>query len=253
MRTDPRRRWNAFFVMAAMLADPAERLRAAEKLETVLQKQTQELLDALSAGDPVVWERYLDPEFRVVDEAGGVQTGKQLIGDIRPMSAGVSGVLRVTELRVFEHGDFAVSTYVADENQSYHGQSLKCRYRTTDTWKKTPSGWRLAASQVTAIRTDPPSITLPVGLLEEYAGVYRLTPAIEFEIRRTRDGLEGVQSGRDSVKLLAEAPDVLFVPGRPRYRYVIQRGENGKITGFVMRREAWDIVWTRVGTPPAKP
>ena len=51
------------------------------------------------------------------------------------------------------------------------------------------------------------------------------------------------------MKLLAEAPDVLFVPGRPRYRYVILRDPDGKVTGFSQRREAWDLVWTRVAAP----
>jgi ketosteroid isomerase-like protein len=245
-----RRRFLAAALVAAAGCVPAA---ASDTLEEILQRQTQELLDAISAGDPAVWERSLDPAFRMMDETGEVLTRKQLVGEIRPMSAGVSGVLRVTELQVVDHGDFAVSTYVADENQSYHGQSLKCRYRTTDTWKKTPAGWRLAASQITALRADPPAITLPGGLLEEYAGVYRLTPAIAFEIRRTKDGLEGRQTGRDAMTLLAEAPDVLFAPGRPRYRYVILRGPDGKITGFAMRREAWDLVWKREAAPSPKP
>ena len=246
-------RMRGFLSAAVLAAASAVPAAAAEHLEAILQRQTQELLDALSEGDPRVWERYLDPEFRVMEEAGEVQTKTQLVGDVRPMSAGVSGILRVTELQVFDHGDFAVSTYVADESQSYHGQSLKCRYRTTDTWKKTPAGWRLAASQITALRADPPSVALPDGLLEEYAGVYRLTPEIVFEIRRTKGGLEGQQTARDAMKLLAEAPDVLFAPGRPRSRYVILRGPEGTITGFAMRREAWDLVWKREPTPSPKP
>ena len=44
----------------------------------------------------------------------------------------------------------------------------------------------------------------------------------------------------------AEAPDVLFVPGKPRYRKVFLRGPDGRITGFAERREAWDIVWKRL-------
>jgi hypothetical protein len=53
------------------------------------------------------------------------------------------------------------------------------------------------------------------------------------------------ESGRQVEELRAEAPDVLFVPGRPRYRYVFQRGAGGKITGLAQRREAWDLVWKR--------
>ena len=83
--------------------------------------------------------------------------------------------------------------------------------------------------------------------------MYRLPPAIAFEIRRTKGGLEGQQTGRDAVELLAKAPDVLFASGRPRYRYVVLRGPDGKIAGFAMRREAWDIVWSRAEASAPKP
>jgi hypothetical protein len=59
-------------------------------------------------------------------------------------------------------------------------------------------------------------------------------------------GLEGQQTGRKAEILKAEVADVLFVPGKPRYRKVFLRGANGRITGFAERREAWDLVWTRV-------
>ena len=56
-----------------------------------------------------------------------------------------------------------------------------------------------------------------------------------------------------SMSTLADEPapptghlDVLFSPGRVRYRYVFRRDAAGKITGFAERREAWDLVWSRV-------
>ena len=95
-------------------------------------------------------------------------------------------------------------------------------------------------------------MTLPEALLGEYVGVHRLTPSVTFEIRRSGGGLEGQQSDRKAAPLLAEAADVLFVPGRPRYRYVILRGADGEITGLAQRREAWDIFGARVGFEAAE-
>ncbi|HLI84569.1 MAG TPA: hypothetical protein VKV17_11660 [Bryobacteraceae bacterium] len=46
--------------------------------------------------------------------------------------------------------------------------------------------------------------------------------------------------------LRAEVADMLFVSGRPRYRKVFHRDQNGRITGFGERREAWDLLWKRV-------
>lgn len=82
----------------------------------------------------------------------------------------------------------------------------------------TGDGWRLVAGQVLALRTDPPSVALPASLRDQYCGRYALTPEIAFEIRRKGDALVGQQAGRKAEELLAEAPDVLFVPGKPRYR-----------------------------------
>lgn len=222
----------------------------AEDVRATLERQTRELVNALSSGSAEVWDRYLDPDVRYVDESGAVMNKKQMVEQIRPLPAGVSGSIRVTEFDAAVHGDVAVATYVDDESETYHGHALHCRYRTTDTWKKTAAGWRLIAGQVLAIRTDPPAVALPARLRGEYVGTYVLAPGIEYEIRLAGDGVEGQQTGRKAETLLAEAPDVLFVSGKPRYRYVFLRGADGRIVGFAQRREAWDLVWKRAGVEP---
>ena len=142
-----------------------------------------------------------------------------------------------------------MATYVNDENEDYHGHKLHCQYRTTDTWVKKADGWRLVAAQVLAMRTDPPAVRLSADLRKEYAGKYALTPEIAYEVRVNGETLEGQQTGRKPEALQAEAPDVLFVPGKPRYRYVFLRDAQGTITGLAQRREAWDLVWKRVPPP----
>ncbi len=58
--------------------------------------------------------------------------------------------------------------------------------------------------------------------------------------------LEGQEPGHPPEMLRAEVADMLFVSGRPRYRKVFHRDQNGRITGFGERREAWDLLWKRV-------
>jgi hypothetical protein len=88
-------------------------------------------------------------------------------------------------------------------------------------------------------------------LRREYAGRYVLAPDIAYEVRLSGNGLEGQQSGRKPEVLLAEGPDVLFVAGKPRYRYVILRDAAGRVIGLAQRREAWDLVWAREGASTA--
>jgi hypothetical protein len=45
--------------------------------------------------------------------------------------------------------------------------------------------------------------------------------------------------------LLAETPDILFVPGQPRIKRIFLRDAKGRITAFIDRREGEDIVWNR--------
>jgi len=232
-----------FFILPFALVLPAS--ARAEDLRDVLKRQTQELADAVGSGNAAVWDKYLDAKVIFTDESGSVATKKEMVDQVKPLPEGVSGSITVTDFVLQDHGDVAATTYVEDEHETYHGHALHCQYRATDAWKKTPDGWRLIASQVLALRADPPAITLPAAALESYCGRYVLAPAIAYEIRLKDGALEGQQTGRKPEKLLVEAPDVLFVPNRPRYRYVLLRDAAGKITGLAQRREAWDIVWKR--------
>ena len=240
-----------FFVCASIFAIGSPSV-AAERVPDLLRRQTQELVDAIAVGGAAVWDRYLDEGVRYVDESGKVLTKKEMVEGTKPLPEGVSGTIKVTDFDAVVHGDVAVATYVNDENEDFHGHKLHCQYRTTDTWLNTAKGWRLIAAQVLAVRADPPGVPLAASLRAEYCGRYALTPAIAYEIRCNGDGLEGQQTGRKPEDLRAEAPDVLFVPGRPRYRYVFLRDAAGKVTGFAQRREAWDLVWKRA-PPSGKP
>jgi ketosteroid isomerase-like protein len=237
------RRFARPMLLFALLVSPTPAF--AQDDTATLKRQTQQLVDAISRGDSGVWDLYLDPDVRYVDETGSVMTKKQMVDGTRPLPAGVSGTIHITDFDAVVHDDVAVATYIDDESETFHGHALHCRYRTTDSWRKTSDGWRLIAAQVLALREDPPSVSLPVAQRDAYRGIYALAPGIVYEIRAVGDGLQGQQSGRMTETLLAEAPDVLFVPGKPRYRYVFLRDAAGKITGFAERREAWDLVWTR--------
>lgn len=242
------RRSLVFAILLAFTFLAIPRATSAETVGDVLRRQTQELADAIGTGSAAVWDRYLDPEVRYVDESGKVLTKKKMLDDLKPLPQGVSGSLKVTDFDVAVHGGVAVATYVDDEHEDFHGHKLHCQYRVTDTWIRTAKGWRLIAAQVLALRADPPSARVAAALHDEYCGTYTLTSTISYVIRKNGDRLEGRRSGREAEELLDEAPDVLFVPGRPRYRYVFLRGAGGMITGLAERREAWDLVWKRTGS-----
>jgi hypothetical protein len=221
-------------------------VRGPANAEAVLRAQTQELLDAIAAGNAAVWDRYVDPRILYVSEAGEVETKAQLLAELKPLPAGISGKIALGRFEVRQHGDTAVVLHVDEEDENYFGHPIHAQYLTTATWRLGPDGWKLIATQVIATLIDPPAVALPAVQLDEHAGTYQLTEAIRFTIRRDGDRLIGERTGRPAQELRAEARDVLFVPGQPRSRKIFQRDAGGRITGFADRREARDVVWTRL-------
>jgi Domain of unknown function (DUF4440) len=227
--------------MSTLAAPPAP-----DDLSVQLERQTQELLDAVATGNRDPWSRYLHEDLVYTAEDGSIKSKAQLVEEVQPLPKQIWGKLRVTRFRTVRHGATAVCSYVAEEDEGYFGQTIHARYLSTDTWIETPEGWRLLSSQVLALRDDPPHITLAEAVLDQYVGSYALTPEVTYTIRREGDGLVGQRTGRKPEALRAEVADYFFVPGQPRLRKVFQRDASGRITGFVERRETWDIAWRRI-------
>jgi uncharacterized protein DUF4440 len=217
-------------------------------VKPILQRQTQELLDAITSGSAAVWDRYLDSAVSYTTEDGAHQFKREVVGNIRPLPKTISGTIKIIEFTAAVHGDVAVTTHVDDEHETFYGHPLHCQYRSTDTWLKTPAGWRLIGSQVLALRTDPPAVALTPAALDEFVGTYSLAPELSYAIRRSGAVLVGQETGRKVDTLRAETRDVLFVPGRPRYRKVFRRDAGGHVVDFAERREAWDLVWVKGGS-----
>lgn len=219
--------------------------RPPDDASAALRAQTQAMLDAVAVGDSAVWDRYLDPQVIYLSEAGEVETKAQLLAELKPLPAGITGSIAISKFEVRRFGDTAVVLHVDEETEHYFGHELHAQYMNTATWRRGPGGWTLIAQQVLATLVDPPAIALPAAQLDDYAGSYRLTDDIHYTVRREGDHLVGERTGRPPQALRVEARDVLFVPGQPRSRKVFQRDAAGRITGFADRREGRDVVWTR--------
>jgi hypothetical protein len=213
----------------------------------VLRIYTQQLLDAIAPGDKAPWEKLLAPTFLRMDEEGKVETKSQLLKELQPLPPGLNGHLRIDTFQVsFDH-DLAVVAHEDHEELDYHGQMLRSRFRSFDTWRRASTGWRLVGQHTAAVLKDPPARAVSWRGNCEYAGVFRLTDSIELTIHCTPTGLVASRTGRPDVQYRMEAPDIFFSPGQPRTRRIFRRSGDGMINGFVDRREGEDIHWDKIG------
>ena len=212
----------------------------------VITQQMQEMSDALVPGDVAVWDKYLDADVVYAEEDGSYKGKAEALKEIRPLPKGLGGNIKIVLLSYHQDGDVAVALFRQVETENYFAQVLHANYLTNTTWTKRADGWKMIAGQVLAEKTDPPAIALPENQLAHYAGTYRLKGADRTYALTLSDGkLIATRTGRKPETWNAEAADVFFVSGDPRIRKIFQRDASGRITGFVERRESWDIVWEK--------
>jgi len=221
-------------------ADATDEENAAE-----LRRITQELFDALAPGNAAVWDRYLDDRFVHMDENGVVRNKAEFLKEVTPLPPGLVGRIEIDRFDVTFHGNTVIVAYEMQEYLEYFGQSLRTRFRSLDTWLWTADGWRLIGAHLAAVLKDPPAISLSPETLSEYEGDYSLTPEIKTTIRSQNGGLIAQRDGRTDVTYSAEIRDMFFAPGQPRSRRIFTRDANGKVDGFVDRREGEDIRWAK--------
>jgi ketosteroid isomerase-like protein len=231
-------------VLAFALQTPATANTTAQ-ITARLRAKDQALLDAIAPGDHKVWEDALATDAVYVDENGVVMDRAAFLKQLEPLPAGASGSLHITYYAAHISGDLATVIHNDDERENYHGQVLQARYLMSETWRRDGGEWKLYLVHAYAVPKDPPAISLPAKELEQYVGRYSAAPDLVYVIRSDGAQLMGGRPGSTMRPLKVEVRDVLFVPEQPRIRKIFQRDAKGKITGFVDRRESWDLVWKK--------
>jgi hypothetical protein len=232
----------ALAIFAILIATPA----LADDRALITQ-QEQQMADAVASGNVAVWDKYLDPDVIYAEEDGSYKGKAEMLKEIRPLPKGLGGEIKVVPLSYHEDGDTAVALFRQVETEHYYGQTIHASYLTNTTWKKRADGWKQIEGQVLAERTDPPSVTLSAAELQKFAGTYKLKNSEPIYTLAVTDGkLTGNRVGRKASEWKAETRDVFFIPGDNRIRKIFQYDASGKVTGFIERRESWDIVWAKV-------
>jgi hypothetical protein len=231
-------------LFAVVAAAPIAPQNSPQPISQVLRAKDQALLDAIAPGNVRVWDEALAESAVYVDENGAIMDRAAFLKQLTPLPPRASGNLVIASYQATQHGDVATVIHTDDETENYHGQTLKARYLTTETWQKSDNDWHLLQVHVYAMLQDPPAEKLSTKDLDAYAGRYTAGDLV-YTLHRDGDRLVGQRAGGSPVEWHAEVRDVFFIAGQPRIRRIFQRDADGKITGFVDRRESWDLVWKK--------
>lgn len=218
---------------------------SVEQITYLLHAKDQALMDAVTAGDPKVWDAALAPDVIYLDESGEINSRADLLKQLQPLPAGVSGKIVVNDYKLSLHGDTTAVFMADDEEENFHGQQLHARYLVTETWQKTGGDWKLLLAHVYATLHEPPVLKLGVQELDAFVGRYAADDLV-YVISRDGDHLVGGREGKPASALNAELKDVFFIGGQLRTRKIFQRDGGGKVTGFLDRREGIDVTWRRI-------
>lgn len=209
-----------------------------------LMQLEQKLNDDLP-GDAVLWAKYLDPKWYIVDEDGNGINREDFLKSFAPFPKHVSGYIKIVNPVFTFHGNIAVVHYVADEHEDYYGNQLHTTYGTMDTWYKTDTSWMMLGMLSFEIPALPPAIKIDSETLKLYTGTYTLSDSNTAIITLKNDTLFLQKNKRVQTALLPETVNVFFRREDARGRKFFVKDESGQML-MLERRNGQDVIWKRI-------
>jgi hypothetical protein len=229
----------AFALLASILSVPA----FSQDSCAFLHRRTQAFSDAGQRGDGAAMAKMLDPHVIFFNETGEKASRADMAGVTPPAAGAPIRTITTTDWDCKAYGDVAVTSFIDVLGQ---GSPSEMKFRSVETWKKEGAAWKMIGSETLTLQQDPDPVVLDAKALEEYAGSYEAGANMQFTFaRKGGDLIASLNGGAETVQK-AQTRDILFTPGHGATPKVFQRGDDGKITGFIYLRGKNSIVFKRV-------
>jgi Domain of unknown function (DUF4440)/Domain of unknown function (DUF3471) len=240
MRTLKRSIWAAF-----LLGPLAAGMTSDEPItEGELTRRTQELFDAVAAGNPQPWQKYFAADCLYFDEKGRNMDKPALIADLQPLPAGYSGTIKLGKISSRILPDVAIMSYDLNETETIFGQHLTARYHQTDTWLRRDGEWQIIASQAFRYYEDPAPARADPKKFANFVGNYELAPGKTRTVTGEGDRLFLESKGKRE-ELFPESSDLFFRKGIEG-RILFRADGSGKVDALIDRRNNEDVIWRKV-------
>jgi ketosteroid isomerase-like protein len=226
-------------LLAGILSAPA----FAQDSCGFLYQRTQAFSDAGQRGDGAAMAEMLDSKVIFFNETGDKATRADMAGATPPAAGTLVRTITTTDWDCKVFGDVAVTSFIDVLEQ---GKPSEMKFRSVETWRKEGAGWKMIGSETLTLQQDPDPVVLAATVLDEYAGSYEAGAGMKFIFARKGDDLVASLNGGAETAQKAQARDIFFTPGHGTTPKVFQRGDDGKITGFIYLRGKNSIVFKRV-------
>ena len=227
----------------ALLASIASAPAVAQDSCGFLHKQTQAFSDAGQRGDGAAMAKMLDPDVIFFNETGEKATRADMAGATPPAAGAPIRAITTTDWDCRVYGNVAVTSFIDVLEQDNPGEM---KFRSVETWRKEGVAWKMIGSETLTLQQDPDPVVLAAKALDEYAGSYEAGATMKFTFARKGGDLVASLNGGAETAQKAQARDIFFTPGHGTTPKVFQRGDDGKITGFIYLRGKNSVVFMRV-------
>jgi hypothetical protein len=208
-----------------------------------LHRQTQAFSDAGQRGDGAAMAKMLDPGVIFFNETGEKATRADMAGATPPAAGTPIRTITTTDWNCIVYGDVAVTSFIDVLEQGKPGEM---KFRSVETWMKEHATWKMVGSETLTLLQDPDPVVLDGNALDEYAGSYEAGANMRFTFAREGADLVASLNGGTKTAQKAQARDIFFTLGHGTTPKVFQRGDDGKITGFIYLRGKNSVVFKRV-------
>jgi ketosteroid isomerase-like protein len=226
-------------LLASMLSVPA----FGQDSCGFLHIQTQAFSDAGQRGDGAAMAKMLDPDVIFFNETGEKATRADMAGATPPAAGTPVRAITTTDWNCKDYGDAAVTSFIDVLEQ---GKPSEMKFRSVETWRKEGAAWKMIGSETLTLQQDPDPVVLDGKALDEYAGSYEGGASMKLTFTRRGGDLVASLNGGAETAQKAQARDIFFTPGHGTTPKVFQRGDDGKISGFIYLRGKNSIVFKRV-------
>jgi Domain of unknown function (DUF4440) len=208
-----------------------------------LHELTQAFSDAGQRGDGLAMLKMLDPDVIFFNETGDKASRADMAAATAPPAGTPIRTIKTTDWNCKIYGDVAVTSFIDVVDPGNPGEM---RFRSVETWRKAGVVWTMIGSETLTLQQDPEIVVLDAKALDEYTGSYEATGTMKFIFaRKGADLLASLNGGAETAQK-AQARDIFFTPGHGTTPKVFQRGNDGKITGFIYLRGKNSILFKRV-------